>query len=105
MSACAKPVCHDRYSPYCYGNSQLKSILNELEKNKKPELAERIKIFQITSNEYFSDTSISSCNYGEDDWTKRLHICLGLSNIKSELTADIRGKQVKNTWSHRLPQL
>lgn len=103
VDPCAKPACHDKYSPYCYGNRQLKSILNELQKN-KPELVEKIKTFQeITSNEYFSDTSMACCNYLEDDWTKRLYICLGLNNIDSDFTALFRGRSVRNTWLHKLP--
>ena len=105
MSECEKPDCHDSYFPYCYGNAQLKSILDNLCKKNQSDLAGRIKKFQqITSIKCFRNTSIHCCGYLEDDWTERLHICLGLNRIDSELTADLRGRRVQNTWSQRLPK-
>ena len=61
LSKCERSECHDSYFSYCYGNSQLQSILNDLIKNQSDDqksLEKRIKTFQtITSAKKFNNTS------------------------------------------------
>lgn len=88
--------------PYFYGNTHLQFLLEDLKKNNEPA---SVKLFEkITSNELFNDTTKDAASYVEDEWTERLQFCLQLNNISSELTAYLRGPNVKKSWEKKLPK-
>jgi len=93
-SPCDERHCHVGYYPYFYGNNQFKVMLAKYEDDERVAALMRKDCF---------GTAMPAGNYGEDQWTERLHYGLLFSGIKSELTASY-GLQFAKSWKCRLPE-